>query len=66
MGNVRGQRVPCRFCGGDGGDGRLFGDCTFLPLVEIRILSFIILWSWISLLGLGAHFGMVGYPCSLG
>ena len=33
---VKGQQVPCRFCGGDDGDGHLFWDCTFPPLVEIR------------------------------
>ena len=25
---VRGQPVPCRFCGGPDGDGHLFGECT--------------------------------------
>ena len=29
---VEGQRVPCRFCGGDDNDGHLF----WIPLVEIR------------------------------
>ena len=33
---VKGQHVPCRFCGGADGDGHLFWDCTFPPLVEIR------------------------------
>ena len=28
--------MPCRFCGGPVGDGHLFGECTFLPCVEIR------------------------------
>ena len=28
--------VPCRFCGSPDGDGHLFGECTFPPLVEIR------------------------------
>ena len=33
---VKGCHVPCRFCGGDDGDGHLFWDCTVLPpLVEI-------------------------------
>ena len=36
LGRVRGQPVPCRFCGGLDGDGHLFGDCTFPSLVEIR------------------------------
>ena len=34
-GRVRGQPVPCRFCGPDG-DGHRFWECTFPPLVEIR------------------------------
>ena len=33
---VKGQRVPCRFCGGTDSDGHLFGECPFPPLVEIR------------------------------
>ena len=33
---VKGQRVPCRFCGAPDGDGHLFWECSFLPLVEIR------------------------------
>ena len=36
LGKVKGQHVPCRFCGGADGDGHLFWDCTFPPLVEIR------------------------------
>ena len=36
LGRVRGQAVPCRFCGAPDGDGHLFGECTFPPLVEIR------------------------------
>ena len=36
LGRVRRQPVPCRFCGGPDGDGHLFGECTFPPLVEIR------------------------------
>ena len=36
LGQVRGQDVPCRFCGGRDHDGHLFWDCTFPPLVEIR------------------------------
>ena len=36
LGRVRGQDVPCRFCGGCDSDGHLFWDCTFPPLVEIR------------------------------
>ena len=33
---VRGQVVPCQFCGAPDGDGHLFSECTFPPLVEIR------------------------------
>ena len=36
LGRVRGQAVPCRFCGAPDGDGHLFWECTFPPLVEIR------------------------------
>ena len=36
LGKVKGHRVPCRFCGSADGDGHLFLDCTFPPLVEIR------------------------------
>ena len=37
LGRVRGQRVPCRFCGGPDSDGHfLFWECSFPPLVEIR------------------------------
>ena len=36
LSKVRGQPVPCRFCGGADGDGHLFWDCTYPPLVQIR------------------------------
>ena len=36
LGQVWGQDVPCRFCGGRDHDGHLFGNCTFPPPVEIR------------------------------
>ena len=29
LGRVRGQAVPCRFCGAPDHDGHLFGECTF-------------------------------------
>ena len=35
LGRMRGEHVPCRFCGGDDGDGHLLCDCTFPPLVEL-------------------------------
>ena len=36
LSRVRGQAVPCRFCGAPDHDGHLFWECTFPPLVEIR------------------------------
>ena len=36
LGRVCSQIVPCRFCGAPDGDGHLFWECTFPPLVEIR------------------------------
>ena len=36
LGRVRSQVIPCRFCGAPDGDGLLFWECTFPPLVEIR------------------------------
>ena len=36
LGKVRGEVFPCRFCGGADGDGHLFLDCPYPPLVEIR------------------------------
>ena len=33
---VRNQPIPCRFCGAPDGDGHLFWECTFPPLVGIR------------------------------
>ena len=36
LGKVRGQDVPCRFCGALDGDGHLIRECAFPPLVEIR------------------------------
>ena len=36
LGRVRGQVVPCWFCGAPDGDGHLFWECTFPPHVEIR------------------------------
>ena len=36
LGRVRGQVVLCQFCGAPDGDGHLFWECKFPPLVEIR------------------------------
>ena len=35
LGRIRSQHTPCRFCGAPDGDGHLFWECTFPPLVEI-------------------------------
>ena len=65
---VQGQQVPCRFCGGLDSDGHLpFLECPFPPLVEIREHPELMLsWRWMSRLGLGVGFGMVGCLFSLG
>ena len=61
LGRVRGQAVPCRFCGGADGDGHLFWECTFPPLVQSRERpEFHDLVRWISRLGLRVSCGMVG------
>ena len=36
LGNMRRENVPCRFCGGPDGDGHLFWDCSYTPLVAVR------------------------------
>ena len=36
LGKMRGEAVPCRFCGGADGDGHLFWDCPYPLLNEIR------------------------------
>ena len=36
LSKVRREVVPCRFCGGADGDGHLFWECPYPPLVEIR------------------------------
>ena len=35
---VKGQVVPCRFCGGVDNDGHLFWDCPFPPIQHVREL----------------------------
>ena len=59
---VRGQDVPCQFCGAPDGDGHLFWECTFPPLVEIRENpEFHDLMGMDNGIGLGVCFGMVGF-----
>ena len=36
LGKVQGENVPCRFCGGPDGDGHLFWECSYPPLVAVR------------------------------
>ena len=36
LGKVRKENVPCRFCGGPDGDGHLFWECSYPPLVAVR------------------------------
>ena len=36
LGQARKEDVPCRFCGGKGGDGHLIWECTFLPILHVR------------------------------
>ena len=36
LGFVKGEIVPCRFCGGPDSDGHLFWECPHPPLVHIR------------------------------
>ena len=35
LSKLRGENVPCRFCGGVDGDGHLFWGCAFSPLVHV-------------------------------
>ena len=36
VGKMRRENVPCRFCGGPDGDGHLFWECSYPPLVAVR------------------------------
>ena len=36
LAKFQGDNVPCRFCGGPDGDGHLFWECSYPPLVAIR------------------------------
>ena len=66
LSRVLGQPVPCRFCGFPDGDGHLFWECTFPPLVEIRENpEFHDLMREERLIGPDVFFGMVGCPCFL-
>ena len=54
---------PCRFCGCLDGDGHLFWECTYPPLVEIgENLEFHdLMREWIRVIGLGVYFGTAGF-----
>ena len=56
--------MPCQFCGGVDGDGHFHEIVLFLLWSRsVNILSFMVLWRWISLVGLGVFFGMGGCLC---
>ena len=38
LGQAKKDDVPCRFCGKKDGDGHLFWECTFPPLLHVREL----------------------------
>ena len=38
LGRVKKEDVPCQFCGKQDGDGHLFRECTFPPLLHVREL----------------------------
>ena len=61
LGRVRSQPSPCRFCGAPDGDGHLFWECTFPPLVEIRESPEF--HDLVRFIGLAACFGMAGFLC---
>ena len=64
LGFVKGEIVPCRFCGGPDNDMMdiYFGSALILLLfIFVRVLSFVIFCFVIGVLGLGVFFGMVGY-----
>ena len=64
--HVRGQAVPCRFCGAPDNDGHFFWDCPYPPLVEIRENpEFHDLMSLDKAHWPSAYSGMAGYLCFL-
>ena len=52
LGRMRGEIVPCRFCGGVDGDGHLFGTVLFSPWLNSGRAK---------VLGPAFCFGMVGF-----
>ena len=60
---VKGEIVPCRFCGGPENDGHLtcFGTALILLLFTfVKVPSFVIFCFVIGALGFGVFFGMGG------
>ena len=58
---ARKEEVSCQSCGRKDGDGRLFWDCTFLPVVHVRELGeFAPFKLGTVVIGPGACFGMAG------
>ena len=54
---MRGQLVPCRFCGAPDGDGHLFGEFTFPPVVHDLMMLLKVLVSWLRFRLDGIHLG---------
>ena len=54
------------FCGSEDSDGHIFFWSVLFLQRSVNILSFMISWRWISLLGQGVFHGMVGYLFFLG
>ena len=50
LGKAKKEDVPCRFCGKRDGDGHLFWECTFLPILHVRELP-----EFVSLMLGGTH-----------
>ena len=52
LSRVRGQLVPCRFCGAPDNDGHLFGIVPFLLLLRfVKILNFVVSFEWTRFIG---------------
>ena len=58
---VKGEIVPCRFCGGPDNDGHLFGS-ALIPLLFtfVKVPNFVILCFVTGVPGLGVFFGLGG------
>ena len=67
LSKVRGENVPCRFCGGLMATGICFGIVLFLLWsIFVKVLSSAVLLTWMSLTGHVVFSGMGGYPALSG